>query len=110
MNEATRSPIMHSWVKLTVGWWNRIVVRPDTDLVKQALKDNIQEVAFGGQGVGQLDLHNIMIMCGLFDSLVRSVMNSGCEGWAVYHMHTLTSDTAAWGSGGQAEMLHRSFL
>ena len=31
------------------------MVRPDTDLVKQALKDNIQEVAFGGQGIGQLD-------------------------------------------------------
>ena len=34
---------MHAWCKLAVGWWNRIVARPDADLVKQVLKANIQE-------------------------------------------------------------------
>ena len=27
----------------------------------------------------QLDLHHVIIMCGLFDSLVKSVINFGCE-------------------------------
>jgi len=58
----------------------------------------------------QLDLHHVIIMCGLFDSLVKSVINFGCEGWGVYHMHSLTRGTVDWGSGGEAESLHRSFL
>lgn len=54
MVEARRTPIMHSWFKLVIGWWNRIVARPDTDIVKQALKQNIQGLAFGEQGFGDI--------------------------------------------------------
>jgi hypothetical protein len=41
MHETNRIPVMHSWCKQVLGWWNRIVARPDNDIVKLTLRDNI---------------------------------------------------------------------
>jgi hypothetical protein len=73
MTEARRSPIMHSWFKLSIGWWNRIVARSDSDIVKQALKENIQDLAFGGIGVGALDTTPDKCWGSSFYSMVHAV-------------------------------------
>jgi hypothetical protein len=41
MNEARRTPLMHAWFEQTVTWWNKVVKRPDDDLVKCALRDSL---------------------------------------------------------------------
>jgi hypothetical protein len=41
MHETNRIPIMHGWCKQVLGWWNKIVARPDNDIVKLALRDSI---------------------------------------------------------------------
>ena len=38
-------PMMHAWVMRVVGWYNRIIARPDDDIVKVALKAHL-ELAF----------------------------------------------------------------
>jgi hypothetical protein len=74
MTEARRIPIMHSWVKLALGWWNRIVARPDNDLVKEALRENVQDLAFGGNGVGALDTRPYKCWGSSFHSVVCAVL------------------------------------
>ena len=90
MNEARRSPIMHSWFKLIVGWWNRIVVRPDTDIVMQALKDNIQEVAFGGKGIGCLDALPDMCWGSSFYSMMCTVQPVMVTGMNVHSLRPIS--------------------
>src|SRR3569833_2306898 len=41
MHEARRVPLVHGWCKQIIGWWNRIMKRPDTDLSKQGLRMNM---------------------------------------------------------------------
>ncbi len=36
----------------------------------------------------QLGLANVSVSCSLFNTLVASVLNYGCECWGVYHMGT----------------------
>jgi hypothetical protein len=54
----------------------------------------------------ELKLHNVGTQCKLFDALVRSVLNYGCEVWAPDHL----SKADAIGGGGEAEQLHFGFL
>jgi hypothetical protein len=39
--ECERAPVMHSWVSQAAGWWNRVMQRPDTDLVKVCLGESV---------------------------------------------------------------------
>jgi hypothetical protein len=41
MHETGCTPVAHAWLKQTLHWWNRIVARPGTDIVKIALKESI---------------------------------------------------------------------
>lgn len=56
----------------------------------------------------ELGLHNVSVLCKLFDSLCASVMNYGCELWSVYQMCDLAR--AGWGEKNACEILHRTFL
>ena len=42
MHETGCSPIMHHWVARMIGFWNGIIQRPDHDIVKIALLDNVR--------------------------------------------------------------------
>lgn len=94
MNEARRTPIMHSWAKLILGWWNRIVARPDTDIVKQALKENIQELAFGGRGVGELETTPDKCWGSSFYSMVCSVQPILVAGMKVHSLDKISVNDA----------------
>jgi hypothetical protein len=41
MNEARRVPVMHAWFAQLVTWWNKTVLRDDTDLLKCCLRDSM---------------------------------------------------------------------
>jgi hypothetical protein len=41
MNEARRVPIMHAWFAQLVTWWNKTVMRDDTDMLKRCLRDSM---------------------------------------------------------------------
>ena len=55
---------------------------------------------------GELGIHNVQMQCRLFDTLVRPVLNYGCEVWGV---EQLSSAKAVQGDGA-AELLHYAFL
>jgi hypothetical protein len=42
MDELSALPIAFAWLKQSLGWWNRICIRPDTDIVRWACLDNVQ--------------------------------------------------------------------
>ncbi len=56
-----------------------------------------------------MGLHNVHIVSKLFDALVGSVLNYGCEVWGVYHMYDWER-RAAWGDKGDCESMHKAFL
>ena len=58
----------------------------------------------------ELGIHNVSIQANLFNTLVASRLNYGCEVWGVYHMLKQTSDGGGWGNKGEAELLQRKFL
>lgn len=84
MNEARRSPIMHSWFKLAIGWWNRIIAREDGDIVKQALTENMQMLAFDGQGPG----HQPTVPCWgrAFYNMMSNLLPSMVDGQQLHSM------------------------
>jgi Reverse transcriptase (RNA-dependent DNA polymerase) len=47
MSEARCQPLMHTWFKLTVNWYNSMVVRRANDLVRCALVDSLALAAAG---------------------------------------------------------------
>jgi hypothetical protein len=58
----------------------------------------------------ELDIHNVDLRCKLFDALVLSVLNFGCEIWGIYWLTNLHTRTWEWGLSGEAELFHRKFL
>jgi hypothetical protein len=58
----------------------------------------------------ELDIHNVDLRCKLFDALVLSVLNFGCEIWGIYWLANLHTRTWQWGLLGKAELFHRQFL
>ena len=58
--------------------------------------------------IQELGLHNVKIQIGMFNALVASVIGSGCEVWAPYHMNALAS--SGWGTACEAEKVQRTFL
>ena len=58
--------------------------------------------------IQELGIHNVKVQIGMFNALVASVIGSGCEVWAPYHMCKLAQD--GWGSSCEAEKVQRIFL
>ncbi len=98
MNELRRCPLAHAWIKQSVTWWNKVVARPDHDLVKIALGDSI---GWAREGAGAIEcwgaawLHAIK---SILPPLAHQVMNMQpvsvtevCDG-----LHALWQ-AAAWG-------------
>ena len=56
----------------------------------------------------ELGIHNVSILSRLFDSLVCSVLNYGCEMWGVYQVHDFARK--GWGSNSACEQMHKTFL
>ncbi len=56
----------------------------------------------------ELGIHNVAVLTRLFDSLVRSVLDYGCEFWGVYQLHDVGSKS--WGENHVCEQMQRSFV
>jgi sorting nexin-29 len=59
----------------------------------------------------ELGIHNVKVLCNLFNTLVLSVLNYCCPVWSVYHLQDLKHGSIQWGKkANSAEDLQRSFL
>jgi hypothetical protein len=47
MSEGRCSPLMHTWFKQSITWWNSVVVRRNDDLLRCAVNDSIDMAAAG---------------------------------------------------------------
>ncbi|MFN7883799.1 MAG: RNA-directed DNA polymerase, partial [bacterium] len=56
----------------------------------------------------EIGMYNVSVLTRLFDSLVRSVLDYGCEVWGVYQLHDVSKK--AWGANNACEELQRTFL
>ena len=57
-----------------------------------------------------LGVHNVMVRCSLFNSLVMPVLSYGCEVWGPIQLRSMCRAMGKWGGCGSVEQLHRSFL
>jgi hypothetical protein len=53
-------------------------------------------------------VHNVQIVCNLFNALVAPVLNYGCEAWGMQHLAKLRRNE--WGMGYEAEKLQMTLL
>ena len=51
MSEVGASPMLHAWARQMAGWWNRMVIRRDGDMVKEALRDSMRHARGDTPGV-----------------------------------------------------------
>ena len=58
--------------------------------------------------IQELRVYNVKVQINMFNALVSSIIGSGCEVWAPYHMTRLAND--GWGSACEAEKVQRMFL
>lgn len=59
----------------------------------------------------ELGIHNVKVLCNLFNTLVLSVLNYCCPVWSVYHLQQLGHGSIDWGAAASpAEDLQRAFL
>lgn len=58
----------------------------------------------------QMGVHNVMVRCSLFNSLVTPVLSYGCEVWGPPLLSKLCRAAGKWGGQGPVEQLHRSYL
>jgi hypothetical protein len=79
--------------------------------ISQALARNLGKAKQAAQMMFRrchgLNIYNVHLQCHLFDSLVRPILNYGCELWGPYVM---ARKNVAVGVDGDAEIWHRSIL
>jgi hypothetical protein len=103
-------PVVDSFVYLGVRFYNKCNLRGSIQMNKGSNLSKAK-MALGAMRMRcrSMGLHNVHILCKLFDSLVGSVLNYGCEVWGVYHLHDLER-RALWGDKGDCELVHKAFL
>ena len=84
----------------------------DSNGVKNCIHRNIKKVDSARFALirrcYQLDIHNVALKCYLFDTLVKPVINFGCEVWGPGQLHL--GDSLLGGIRGQVESTHIAFL
>jgi hypothetical protein len=103
-------PVVDSFVYLGVRFYNKCNQRGGVHMNKGTNLSKAK-MALGAMRMRcrSLGLHNVHIVSKLFDSLVGSVLNYGCEVWGVYHMYDWER-RALWGDKGDCELVHKAFL
>jgi Reverse transcriptase (RNA-dependent DNA polymerase) len=88
----------------------------DTDSIRHALQHNMEKGRKAMYAMirrcNELEMHNVRIMCHLFDSLVKPIIDYGCEVWGpMFLTHGLTCDTSKKTDiQGQVEQVQVEFL